>query len=167
MNCQKRRPRKRTQQSVDRNATNNTTNQIAYTKGNVKPNTKRSQLKGNLWIYPRYRDNVERNAKKSAVRLTTICYAVFRKKYFPIQWKVAQIIVIPKPGKPLEESKTYTDQHTNLRKHMLKGLCPILEESRILLDHQFGFQQKHSTIETVGRFAEIIRGIKKNYYSEA
>jgi hypothetical protein len=41
---------------------------------------------------------------------------------------------------------------------MLKRLCPILEENRILPDHQFGFRQKHSTVEQVRRITEIIRG---------
>jgi hypothetical protein len=48
---------------------------------------------------------------------------------------------------------------------MLKRLLPIFEENRILLDHQFGFWQKHSTTKQVHRITEIIRGTlggKKN-----
>jgi hypothetical protein len=40
---------------------------------------------------------------------------------------------------------------------MLKGLRPILGETPILPDHQFGFRQKHSTIEQVHRTTEIVR----------
>jgi hypothetical protein len=41
---------------------------------------------------------------------------------------------------------------------MLKRLRPILEETRILPDHQFGFRQKHSTIEQIHQITEIITG---------
>jgi hypothetical protein len=43
-------------------------------------------------------------------------------------------------------------------KAVLKRLRPILEENRIIPDHQFGFRQKHSTIEQVYRIMEIISG---------
>jgi hypothetical protein len=45
--------------------------------------------------------------KKGIVHLTTICNAIIRTGYFPVQWEVAQIIMIPKPGKPLEEASSY------------------------------------------------------------
>jgi hypothetical protein len=45
-------------------------------------------------------------ARKGHVRLTTICNSIIRRKYFPVQWNVAQIIMIPKPGKPLEEGSS-------------------------------------------------------------
>jgi hypothetical protein len=41
------------------------------------------------------------------VHLTTICNALIRTGYFPVQWKVSPIIMIPKPGKPLEEASSY------------------------------------------------------------
>jgi hypothetical protein len=52
---------------------------------------------------------------------------------------------------------------------MIKRLRPILEENRILPDHQFGYRQKHSTTEQGHRITEIIRGTleKKQYFSEA
>jgi hypothetical protein len=61
--------------------------------------------------------------------------------------------MIPKPGKSLEEASSY--RPINLlpimskifEKATLKGWRPILEENRILPDNQFGFRQKHSTIE--------------------
>jgi hypothetical protein len=45
--------------------------------------------------------------RKGIVHLTTIWNAVIRTGYFPVQWKVAQIIMIPKPGKPPEEASSY------------------------------------------------------------
>jgi hypothetical protein len=40
--------------------------------------------------------------RKGVVHLTAICKAIIRTRYFPVQWKVRQIITIHKPGKPLE-----------------------------------------------------------------
>jgi hypothetical protein len=42
--------------------------------------------------------------RKGIVHLIPICHAIIRMGYFPVQWKVAQIITIPKNGKPLEEA---------------------------------------------------------------
>ena len=39
--------------------------------------------------------------------LTYLFNAILRTGYFPIQWKVSQIILIPKPGKPPEEVTSY------------------------------------------------------------
>jgi hypothetical protein len=41
--------------------------------------------------------------RKGIVHLMAICYAIIRTGYYPIQWKVAQIIMTPKPGKPANE----------------------------------------------------------------
>jgi hypothetical protein len=93
--------------------------------------------------------------RKGVVHLTAICNAIIRMGYFSVQWKVVQIIMIPEPGKPLEETSSYRPisllpiMSKIFEKPILKRLRPILEEDRILRDHQFGFQQKHSTIEQV------------------
>jgi hypothetical protein len=72
--------------------------------------------------------------------------------------------MIPKPGKPPEEASSHRQisllpkMSKISEKAMLKRLRPILEEIRILLCHQCGFRQKHSTTEQVHRITEIIRG---------
>jgi hypothetical protein len=54
-------------------------------------------------------------------------------------------IMIPKPGKLLEEASSYRTvsllpvMSKIFEKAMLKRLHPILEETRILPDHKFGF----------------------------
>jgi hypothetical protein len=45
--------------------------------------------------------------RKGIVHLTTICYAIIRTGYFPVQWKVTQITMIPNPSKLLEEASSY------------------------------------------------------------
>jgi hypothetical protein len=73
--------------------------------------------------------------RKGIVHLTTICSAIIRMGYFLVQWKVTQIIMIPKPGKPLEEASSYRlisllpMMSENFEKAMLKRLCAILEEN--------------------------------------
>jgi hypothetical protein len=83
--------------------------------------------------------------------------------------------MIPKPDKLLEHASSCRPislleiMRKIFEKAMLKSLCPILEENRILLDHQFGFQYKHSTIEQAYWITQIIRGTlqKKEYCSAA
>jgi hypothetical protein len=83
---------------------------------------------------------------KGIGHITAISNAVIRMGYFPIQWKVAQIIMIEKPGKLLEEASSYRPtsilpiMSKILEKAMLERLRPILEENRILPDQQFGFR---------------------------
>jgi hypothetical protein len=72
--------------------------------------------------------------------------------------------MIPKPGKTLEEASSYRPisllpvMSKISEKAVLKRLRPILEENRILADHQVGFRQKLSTIEQVQRNTVIISG---------
>jgi hypothetical protein len=102
--------------------------------------------------------------RKGSVHLTTISKAIIRMGYFPVQWKVAQIIMIRKPGTPIEEASSHRPisllpiMSKIFETATLKRLRPILEENQILPGHQFGFRQKHSTTEKVHRISGIIRG---------
>jgi hypothetical protein len=100
--------------------------------------------------------------RKGIAHLTTICNAIIRAGYFWVQLKVAHIIMIPKPGKLLEDASScrpislLPTMGKIFDKAMLKRLRPVLEENRILPDHQFGFWQKHSTIEQVHWITKIM-----------
>jgi len=39
--------------------------------------------------------------------MTRINNAILKRGHFPSQWKVVQIVLILKPGKPLEETTSY------------------------------------------------------------
>jgi len=39
--------------------------------------------------------------------ITQLCNAVLRRDFFPSQWKVVEIIMIQKPGKPAELAESY------------------------------------------------------------
>ncbi|KMQ84691.1 rna-directed dna polymerase from mobile element jockey-like protein [Lasius niger] len=45
--------------------------------------------------------------RKAVVKLTYLINAAFRLKYVPRQWKLAEVVMIPKPGKPPEEVASY------------------------------------------------------------
>lgn len=101
-----------------------------------------------------------------ALRLIIIIYnAVLRLNYYPAQWKIAQIILLSKPEKNLEEVILYRPISLLpviskvFEKLLLKRIKPELEKDKTIPDHQFGFREQHSTIEKVHR---IVRKINNN-----
>ena len=100
--------------------------------------------------------------------------AAFRLQHFPAQWKTAQIIIFPKPGKEPEYVTSY--RPTSLlpilskvcEKLISKRLNKILIDKNIIPKHQFGFRNKHSTIEQVNRVTNEIRNaFEENKYCAA
>lgn len=112
---------------------------------------------------------------KALVAITHIFNAVLRTGHFPSQWKVAQIILIPKPGKPAEEATSYRPisllpmLSKLFEKLFLKRLKPHLDSLDIIPEHQFGFREQHATIEQVHRVVEQINNTfeRKKYCSAA
>lgn len=101
--------------------------------------------------------------KKALVMLTYIFNGILRLRYFPKAWKRAKIIVIPKPGKALEEPESYrpisllaiiSKVFEKLLSNRLNGL---LQELHIIPDYQFGFRRKHASLEQVHRIAAVAR----------
>jgi retron-type reverse transcriptase len=82
--------------------------------------------------------------------------------YFPDQWKVAQVILIPKPGKPPEDPKSYRPisllpvLSKVFEKLFLARLRPLLDENNVIPEHQFGFRQ-HATIQQIYSVSKKIR----------
>jgi hypothetical protein len=113
--------------------------------------------------------------QKGVLLLTFIFNAVLRLEYFPSQWKIAQIIVIPKPGKPLHEASSYRPisllsiVSKVFEKLLLKRLQPIIDSQNLIPEHQFGFRRQHSTIEQVHRLVNCIRNTleKKQFCASA
>ena len=107
--------------------------------------------------------------------ITQLFNAVLRHSYFPKQWKVAEIILIPKPGKPLEEVTSYRPisllpiLSKTFEKLFLKRLKPILAQKHLIPDHQFGFREHHSTVEQVHIVYNTIRDAfeRKEYCAAA
>lgn len=100
--------------------------------------------------------------KKAIVKLTHIINAAFRLKHVPSLWKIAEVIMIPKPGKPPNAVSSYRPISLLpvisklFEKILLKRLSPILEERKLIPSHQFGFRESHSTIDQIHRITDVI-----------
>lgn len=89
--------------------------------------------------------------------------AIAKFGYFPKQWKKSIIIMIPKPGKDKTSPASYrpisllTCLSKLFEKVLLLRLTPYIKQGNIIPSHQFGFRQKHGTIEQVNRITSEIR----------
>lgn len=118
---------------------------------------------------------LKETSKRCQIAITQICNAVLRIGFFPHQWKVAQIVMLPKPGKPVHEITSYRPisllpvLSKVFEKLLLKRLQPIVNRQKLIPDHQFGFRKKHSTIEQVNRIISTINSDfeEKRYCSAA
>lgn len=111
----------------------------------------------------------------TGLRTVTIMFnAILRLGFFPPQWKVAQIILIAKPGKPPDAVTSYRPisllpvLSKLFEKLFLRRLRPWLIENNIVPDHQFGFREQHGTVEQVHRVvAEIGKCLEEKKYCSA
>lgn len=99
---------------------------------------------------------------KGILMLTYLINAAFRLKYVPSVWKVAEVIMLQKPGKPPHEVKSYRPISLLpiisklFEKLLLKRLKPLIDRKNLIPNHQFGFRQGHSTIDQVHRMTYVI-----------
>jgi hypothetical protein len=88
--------------------------------------------------------------------------AAFRLKHVPDAWKMAEVIMIPKQGKPPNEVTSY--RHGSLlpiisklfEKLLMKRLKPPIESKNLILSRQFGFRDKHATTDQIHRITNTI-----------
>jgi hypothetical protein len=108
------------------------------------------------------REVLQQLPRKAIVKITILINAAFRLKYVPRLWKVVEVIMIPKPGKPPHEAASYRPisllptMSKLFEKLLIKRLKPTIERKTLIPNHQFGFQSKHSTIDQVHRITNII-----------
>lgn len=99
---------------------------------------------------------------KSLKAITQIYNAILRTEYFPCQWKVAQIIMIAKPGKNPCDLTSYRPisllpvLSKLIEKIILRRLMTIIIDRNLIPSHQFGFRKKHGTIEQAHRLVKKI-----------
>lgn len=97
---------------------------------------------------------------EAIVMLTCLFNACLRLKHVPKAFRVAQIIMLLKPGKPSSEVTSYRpisllpSISKLFEKLLLQRLKPLIEDK--LPDFQFGFRNKHSTIKQVQRVVKLI-----------
>ena len=93
--------------------------------------------------------------------IQNIINACFTLKYVPSYWKVAEVIMIAKPGKPPNEITSYRPisllpvLSKLLEKLFLQRIMPIVQK-KLIPNHQFGFREGHSTIDQVHRITDTI-----------
>lgn len=108
---------------------------------------------------------VKELSEKGKRFITYLMNALLRTCCFPKQWKMAQIILIPKPGKDINYAASYRPisllpvMAKLFEKLLTKRLRPIIIARDLIPAHQFGFRQKHGTTEQVHR---IINQINKD-----
>ncbi len=101
-------------------------------------------------------------SKRGIVFLTKLINTSFRLKYVPKEWKLANVIMLPKPGKPMENVSSYrpisllSTVSKVFEKILQARLKKIIAEKNILPDIQYGFREKHSTVEQVHRLTHHI-----------
>lgn len=100
--------------------------------------------------------------KKTLVQLTYIINACIKIGYFPTSWKIALVTPIHKAGKKENEPSSY--RPISLLPTMGKVLEKVIhkrltkfERKNIIPQEQFGFREKHSTIQQVARIVNDAR----------
>ena len=103
---------------------------------------------------------------RKAVTLLTILYnSMLRLSYYPLLWKFAQIVMVPKPGKPIHSASSYRPisllptLSKIFEKLLLQRLRSAVDLSALLPEYQFGFRPGHSTVHQTHR---IINEIAKS-----
>lgn len=103
--------------------------------------------------------NLPRNA---VLLLTRIFNAAIKLRHFPSGWKVAEIIMILKPGKPQNEVKSYRPisllpMFSKLLEIVISNRVQLyIDRCKVIPNHQFGFRKKHSTIDQIHRITDAI-----------
>jgi len=97
--------------------------------------------------------------------LAELINCILSTGYYPDSWKKANVIPIPKPGKPSNEAKNF--RPISLLNSLSKVLEKVLhvrileycDANHLLPNNQFGFRSKHSTVHALIRlFEEAIMG---------
>ncbi|CAH2104339.1 unnamed protein product [Euphydryas editha] len=100
--------------------------------------------------------------QKAIIYLTTLFNSINRRGYFPALWKVSQVIMIHKPGKPPHEVTSYRPisllpvLSKLLEKILLRRLSLAMHENSVTPNHQFDFRPEHATIEQIHRVCKCI-----------
>jgi len=114
-------------------------------------------------VYDLISGKVPKELPKKAVTVLTILYnSILRLSHYPLLWKFAQIIMVPKPGKPVVDVTSYRPiillpiSSKVFEKLLLKRLRSDIDLSTLLPDYQFGFRAGHSTIHQTHRVVHEI-----------
>lgn len=100
--------------------------------------------------------------KKATKFLQLLMNAAIKLRHIPSIWKVAEIIMIPKPGKPPNDVKSYRPisllpMISKLFESIIqKRIQLYIERFKVIPNHQFGFRKSHATIDQIHRITDVI-----------
>ena len=105
---------------------------------------------------------VKNFSRKAIVQFMYIVNAIIKTQYYPIQWKVASIVPIPKPNKDKKDPSNY--RPISLLNVLSKITDKIIlnrfiehdHKNKITIDAQFGFRERHNTTQQITRITTHI-----------
>jgi hypothetical protein len=104
----------------------------------------------------------------AVVLLTTLYNSMLLLSYFPLLWKFAQILMVPKPGKPAHDVASYRpicllpNPSKVFEKLLLKRLRSDVDLSHLIPGYQFGFRPGHSPVQHAHRIVNaIVKSLEK------
>lgn len=106
---------------------------------------------------------LKRLSRKALVFLTFIYNSCINLNYFPLTWKHAKVIAIPKPNKDHSLSKNYrpisllSSLSKIFDKLLLSRLNKHISDNEIIPASQFGFRSEHSTVHQLNRLVNIVK----------
>jgi len=98
----------------------------------------------------------------AVVLLTTLYNSILRLSYYPLLWKFAQIVMVPKPGTLAHDVASYRPisllpiPSKVFEKLLLKRLRSDVNLSHLILGYQFGFRPGHFSIQQSHRVVNAI-----------
>lgn len=106
----------------------------------------------------------------SAIQLLTkIINSILKLGYFPNDWKIAKVLMLPKPGKDSRDPNNYRPisllctLSKVTEKAILTRLNKYLNSNKIIINEQFGFRSNHSTAQQVVRVVDhVTKGFARN-----
>lgn len=103
--------------------------------------------------------------KKALSFLQLLLNAAIKLRYVPSTWKVAEIIMIPKPGKQPNDVKSYRPISllpiiSKLFEIIIqKRIQVYIKRFNVIPNHQFGFRKSHATIDQIHRITNEIEKV--------
>lgn len=94
-----------------------------------------------------------------------------REGKYPTRWKVANLVLIPKSGRILDDPSAYRPLclldgcGKLLEKTIVQRLRDHMNSLNVISDRQFGFRQRRSTIDALRCLVNAVEGAKRRFSS--
>lgn len=121
---------------------------------------KTNKSPGDDSIFPKLIKNLPNRAIFFLNHIFSTCLLL---NYFPVKWKIAKVIPLPKPGKPTDDPRSYRPISLLscigkiYEKLILNKLLDHITTNNIIPNVQFGFRKSHSTSLQILRIYKEVR----------